>query len=122
MANIPLLIAQVSSILTSIAGLIALAFIVRSTIPLARDKFRTGIILTGLFVLLTLIGVTSMTLYHATDGTDATEEFRESAENYWYVFMFAGFLFYCFESLYVASFGAHLRSADIVLSKMKKKR
>ena len=63
-----------------------------------------------------------MTIYHATHDADVTEEFRESAETNWYLFMFIGFLFYCLESLYIAAFGKELRRSDAILAHMKKRK
>ncbi|PIN86938.1 hypothetical protein COV19_01945 [Candidatus Woesearchaeota archaeon CG10_big_fil_rev_8_21_14_0_10_44_13] len=101
MADLILLITKASATLTTLSGLLAAALLFISARKLAKDSFREIIMRSFLFILMILIGVTSMTIYHFTDGT----EFAEKAEIAWYALMFLSIIFSCFVSVKIASFG-----------------
>src|SRR3989344_7960382 len=92
-----LFIAQASSIITTLVGIIALIYIIHTVHYLANDSFRKIISSLGVFLFITIIGVASMTAYHLAYGN----EIEESLEILWYIFLFIAIIYSYYES-YIA--------------------
>ncbi|HIH39383.1 TPA: hypothetical protein HA219_01505 [Candidatus Woesearchaeota archaeon] len=99
-----LLIAQVSASLTSLAGIIAMIMTFAATRGLSRDSFRSLIFKSGLFLIISVIGVTAMSAYHITAGMGLVMA-TELLENLWYFFMFLALIFSLYFSYTVVRFG-----------------
>lgn len=104
MADIITLITQSSATLTTLMGLTSLTLIFLAVRKLAKDQFRELINKSLLLVLLSLLGVTSMTVYHFIDRGYESEAVKLT-ETIWYVLMFAALSLSCYVSLSMASFG-----------------
>ncbi len=96
-----LLIAQVSSSITSILGIIAIFMIFRAIKGLVSDEFKQLITYASIFLIITTLAVISMTFYHILNGT----ELSEKLELIWYVGIFISILFSLVESYKIISFG-----------------
>jgi len=99
-----LLVAQISSVGASLTGVVALAFVIRALSRLTGGQLRDAILRTTLFTLVVVLGVSSMTLYHLTEGT-AHENFSELVEKFWYLLMFTAFILSSFESIAIIQLG-----------------
>ena len=111
-----LLIAQVSSAITTLVGIVILASIFRSLWHLEKDSYRSVILSLGLFFLITLMCVASMTLYQIFDAR-ATDEFAETMELLLYLFMFAAFIYSAYASYTAMRFGRSLHKVEQIVSK-----
>src|SRR3989344_999242 len=96
-----LLIAQISSSITVLAGLVAIILTIQAASGLLSSKFKSVLWYSALFLIITLIGITAMTFYHFSYGT----EMGETLELVWYIFTFASLLFSLFESYQEIEFG-----------------
>ena len=103
MADPILLTAQISSSLTSLVGIAILIYLIVSVTKLGPDRFRNIIILSMLFFLVVVVGVSTMTVYHLTEGS-SLQSLHELTENGWYIFMFLSLVFSILLSLKLRSF------------------
>jgi cytochrome bd-type quinol oxidase subunit 2 len=104
------LIAQVSSTITLVFGIIAIYFTMKAARGLLAGELRGLINLSKVFLILVMIGVSGMVVYHFNEN--------EIAENVWYLFIFISMAFSLFESHKLMQFGKTLR---INLKKRRKK-
>ncbi len=109
MADLTLLIAQISASLTTIMGIVSLILMFTAARKLAKDSFRGFIMKSFFFFLLALIGVTAMTVYHFEESYGETEIW----ENLWFGFLFAAIVFSFYASWNIASFGKRFGSIKI---------
>ena len=115
-----LLIAQSTSVLATIVGIISLISIARVTNHLESGSFREIFSSLGIFFLVTLIGVASMTVYHFLNGN---EELAENAERLWYAFMFTSLIISIYGSYIAIKFGKSIHEIiKKVTNKKRKKR
>jgi len=114
-----LIIAQSTSVLTTIVGIISLISIIKLTKHLQDSSFREIFSSLGLFFFVTLIGVASMTIYHFLYGN---EELAESAEQLWYAFMFTSLIISVYGSYIAMSFGKSIHEIIRKVNKKRKKR
>jgi len=111
-----LLIAQSTSVLATIVGIISLISIARVTNHLESGSFREIFSSLGIFFLVTLIGVASMTIYHFLYGN---EELAENAEQLWYTFMFTSLVISVYGSYIAIRFG---KSINQILKRVTHKK
>ena len=115
--NTLLVIAQASSAITSLIGIILLVYIARAVKHLVKDNYRKIFSWLGIFFLVVLIGVISMTFYHFLYGF---EELEERAELLWYLFMFLSALISSYGSYVIIQFGKSMTKVKEVVLKSKK--
>ena len=118
--KIILFVAQATSAITSLVGLIVLFYIAKVVKHLAKDSFRKIFSSLAIFFLVTLVGVISMATYHLLYGT-GFEEFEENMEKAWYIFMFASILISCYGSYLVIEFGKSINKVKDMAAKVMKK-
>lgn len=99
--QIPLLIAQATSALTTLIGIGALAYLIRVVYHLDESLFKKIFSSLGIFLVATLVGVASMTIYHFLAYSSAGE-LAEMTELVWYAFIFI--------SLIVSIYGSFITS------------
>lgn len=116
-----LLIAQVSSVITSVIGVIALLHILRVTHHLENDSFRTIFSSLGFFLIITLTGVISMTLYHLFENINH-ETLTENSELLWYSFLFLAIVFSWYGSYLAIRFNKSVQKIRKTIQKISKKR
>ena len=119
---ISLLVAQLSSLLTTIVGLIAVLYIFRAVNHLENDSFRETILSLGVFMFITIVGVASMTLYHFLDGYSRFESLRENAELLWHAFLFLAILYSCYASYLALKLGKSLKKIETIFKSGKKEK
>jgi len=112
-----LLIAQVTSAITSILGIIAIYLTFRAAKGLLAGDFKNLIKISGLFLIVVVIGVISMTLYHLMEGN----EIAEKAELIWYTFIYISLIFSLYESYRVIKFGKFINKPNLKAKKKRKK-
>ncbi|MEK6885556.1 MAG: hypothetical protein AABX17_01160 [Nanoarchaeota archaeon] len=111
-----LLVAQVSSSLTILMGIIALIFTIKAISGLAEDSFKTLVKRMAVFLILSIIGIAFMTSYHIMEsygGLDITIDI-------WYIFMFMAIAYSIYDSYKTIKFEKPIYS--IALRTKKKKR
>ena len=118
MADTALLIAQISSILTVLAGIYATILTIKAASGLADDGFKRLILHSVIFLILSIIGTVSMAYYHITERG----VYSETAENIWYAFMFLALIFSLYKSYKFAEFGKRFSLPDIKTAKTSKKK
>lgn len=98
MEDVILFVAQISSVITSIVGILALLFLLRSLRHLTEEAFKNNLRLYTIAFVFIVAGVVAMTMYHLFEDTSLSS-LGELLEKGWYILMFAGFAFLIFESL-----------------------
>lgn len=114
-----LIIAQSTSVLATIVGIISLISIIRVTNHLEEGSFREIFSSLGIFFFVTLIGVFSMTIYHFLYGD---EGLAENAEQSWYAFMFTSLFISIYGSYVAIKFGKSIHSIVEKITNKKHKR
>ena len=118
MALTMLFVAQASSAITTLIGIFALYLVIKSSLGLLEGDFRKTIILSSVFIALTLIGIVAMTLYHFTEGKEIAKTF----ELIWYIFIFASLLFSILESYKIIQFGKFVGNVSLKIKSRKKRK
>lgn len=119
MVDTILLIAQISSSLTVLMGIIAIIFTISALKGLADDSFKTLIKRIAIFLVISLIGIASMTLYHIADSFGGLE----NALTIWYIFMFVAIVYSIYDSYSIIKFEKPFASISSKrTSKSKKKK
>jgi len=93
-----LLIAQVSSALTSLAGILSLIYLVYAIKKILPGEFRNALFLSLVFLIAAVIGISSMAIYHFTENHFVYGNMHVITDNVWYSFMFLALAFSLFES------------------------
>lgn len=119
--EIMLLIAQASSAITSVIGIALLIYIIKVIKHLVKENYRKKFSWLGIFFLVVLLGVISMTLYHFLDGSGdyKYEELAGSAEFLWYLSMFISVLISVYGSYVIIQFGKSMTKIKEVVLKTK---
>ena len=112
-----LLMAQSTSIITSMIGILALIFLIKILLHLEEGQFKNIFFSIAVFLFVTLIGVVAMTFYHLYDEVNAN--IADSAEMIWYNFMFASLFFSIYGSITASKFFEPLKKIGNKLSKKK---
>ena len=97
-------IARASSAITSIIGVVLLIYMTIVIKHLVKDNFRKILFLMGIFFLVALLGVISMTSYHFLDGT-GQDQLIADTNILWYLLMFISMPISVYGSYIVISFG-----------------
>jgi|SRR3989344_2513489 len=116
-----LFVAQASSVLTTLVGIVALIYIIRTVHHLENDSFRSIISSLGVFLFITLIGVASMTVYHLVSNS-GNERLLENAEILWHAFLFTAIIYSYYESYIAIKFGKSIMRIEKVIHKVSKKK
>ncbi|HLC64936.1 MAG TPA: hypothetical protein VJI46_02300 [Candidatus Nanoarchaeia archaeon] len=103
MEELMLLVAQVSSVLTTIIGAVSLAFLFLSLRKLLAGELKNIFIIRVVFLLAVVLGVAAMTVYHLTEESQY-QELSETMEGIWYIFIFVTLIASLFETYKVISF------------------
>ncbi len=111
-----LLVAQVSSSLTILMGIIALIFTIKAISGLAEDSFKTLVKRMAIFLILSIIGISFMTAYHIMDSFGGLEW----ALNAWYIFMFMAIIYSIYDSYRIIKFEKPIYSITLKSKKKKK--
>jgi hypothetical protein len=91
------LIAQVSSSITLLFGVVAIYFTLKAARGLLAGELKGLINLSNIFLILVMIGTSAMVFYHFSENL--------TAENIWYLFIFVSLIFSLFESYKLMRFG-----------------
>ncbi len=114
-----LAIAQVSSVITSIMGIVILGYVVNVLRHLLKDDFRKIFSVQGIFFLVALVGVMLMTVYHVVDGT-YYERYSDILDDGWFLFMFLSMPIALYNSSVIIKFGRSVEKIRSKISKHKK--
>ncbi len=96
-------ISQISTVLTTLLGIVALIYITKSKNKLSEGDIRKFASSFIIFFIALLVGVSSMTAYHLTES--ASENISGIAEIVWYIFMFLAFTYACAGSIRLIRLG-----------------
>ena len=102
-------ITQWGSLLTVIAGIIAVVYTFRAASKVFEGDFKKMIFTSAIFLLLVTLGTAAISFYHFAEDT-SYYELGETAEQIWYAFMFLGLLFSLYESWKLIQFGKHYKA------------
>ena len=103
MADPILLTAQISSVITSVIGIIILIYFILSFMKLTPDPFRNLIIFSIVFFAIFVISVSTMSIYHLTEGS-SFQSLHELSEMGWIISMFIILILSIVESVRLRSF------------------
>lgn len=84
------IITQASASVTSLIGISALIVVHLASKRLTDGYFKNVVLIYRRFLLLALIGVSSMTVYHFAE--ESYPDIAEVAESLWYLFMFVALM------------------------------
>ncbi|HME87310.1 MAG TPA: hypothetical protein VKE88_02765 [Candidatus Nanoarchaeia archaeon] len=108
MAETILLIAQVSSVLTTLAAIVATALMFKAHKHMVDGEFKSTIFASAIFLLIATLGSAAMAGFHVSQSF--TE--LEILEEVWYVFMFSALVFSLYESVALVTFGKKILSLE----------
>ncbi len=110
-------IARVSASMASVFGIIILIMTVIAIRRFSPGQFRRAVVLSALFLLIAVSGVSAMTVYHLTEGA-VYGYVNAATNNMWYALMFFALVFSCIESWKYGKLG---ESVSKISAKRKKK-
>ncbi len=106
--DVILTITQLGATLTSAAAIISFMLTYAALIRLQKSFLYKVLIASLIFLLIVMMGVTSMTILHWTEHT-AYESVGQKFEILWYIFMFLALVLSWFESERLIRFGKYIR-------------